>query len=128
MKIFYMMLLLHFIADYTLQGCLANLKQKRWWITECEKHGVDLKKYKDDYICGLVCHSMYWTLLTFSPLLWLCENQITCAGIIVINTAIHSVIDDLKANKLKINLIEDQFFHVAQIIVTCGVVYGVFGF
>lgn len=124
MKVFYLMVLLHFVADYTLQGCLANLKQKGWWIAECEKHGVDFRKYKDDYICGLVCHSMYWTLLTFAPLLWLCESQTICAGIIVINTALHAVIDDLKANKLKINLVEDQFLHFAQIVLTFAIVCG----
>lgn len=124
MKIFYLTLLLHFVADFTLQGCLANLKQKRWWITECEKHGVELKKYKNDYICGLVCHSMYWTLLTFAPLLWLCEKQSVCAWIIVFNTAIHAVIDDLKANKMKINLIEDQFLHFVQIVITFAIVWG----
>lgn len=124
MKIFYLMLLLHFVADYTLQGCLANLKQKSWWIAECKKHGVDFQKYKDDYICGLVCHSMYWTLLTFAPLLWLCESVNVCTSIIVINTAVHAVIDDLKANRFKINLIQDQFLHFAQIFLTFSIAWG----
>lgn len=129
MKIFYMMLLLHFIADYTLQGCLANLKQKRWWIAECEKHGVDLKKYKDDYICGLVCHSLYWSLVTFLPLFFFTQiPDMVLFAIVAINTLFHMWIDDLKANKFKINLVQDQVFHFAQIIVTCGVVYGVFWF
>ena len=123
------MLLLHFVADFTLQGCLANLKQKSWWIAECENHGVELKKYKDDYICGLVCHSMYWTLVTFLPLFFFTQiPDMVLFAIVVINTLFHMWIDDLKANKFKINLVQDQVFHFAQIIVTFWVVYVVFWF
>ena len=35
-----------------------------------------------------------------------------------INTAIHAFIDNLKANKYVINLAEDQFAHLIQIICT----------
>ena len=34
---------------------------------------------------------------------------------IIIHTIIHAIIDDLKANKFKINLIQDQMFHIIQI-------------
>jgi hypothetical protein len=118
------MLLLHFVADFTLQGCLANLKQKSFWIAECKKYGVDFEKYKYDYITGLGCHSMYWTLLTFAPLLWLCESTNVCAFIILINTAIHAVIDDLKANRFKITLYQDQLLHFVQIFLTFSIVWG----
>jgi len=37
----------------------------------------------------------------------------------VINLTIHAFVDDLKANKKKINLIVDQSIHISQIIVTC---------
>lgn len=125
MKIFYLMLLLHFVADYTLQGCLADLKQKSFWIVECKKYGVDFENYKYDYITGLGCHAMYWTLLTFAPLLWICESTNVCAFIIIINTAIHAVIDDLKANRFKINLMQDQYLHFAQIFLTFSIAWGV---
>ena len=36
----------------------------------------------------------------------------------IVNIMIHSVVDDLKANRKKINLIEDQFIHLVQITVT----------
>ena len=43
--ILFIMLLMHYIEDFHLQGCLANLKQKKWWIDElCKKFG---KKYVD---------------------------------------------------------------------------------
>ena len=38
--------------------------------------------------------------------------------IFCINWAVHCVVDDCKANKKKINLIQDQLIHIVQIIVT----------
>lgn len=119
----------HFFADYTLQGCLANLKQKSWWKEQCKQYGVDLHKYRYDYACGLVCHSLYWSLVTFLPMFSFAQiPDVILLVIVVVNTLFHAWIDDLKANQFKINLVQDQFFHVVQIIVTCGVVYGVYGF
>jgi hypothetical protein len=128
-KVLLLMMLGHLFADYTLQGCLANLKQKGWWKEQCEQHGFDLHKYRHDYICGLACHSLYWTLVTFLPLFFFTQiPDMVLFAIVAINTLFHMWIDDLKANKFKINLVQDQVFHFAQIIVTCGVVYGVFWF
>lgn len=45
-------------------------------------------------------------------------------GIIIVNTVIHYFIDDLKTNKCKINLWQDQLSHVAQIGLTiCFIVF-----
>ena len=38
--------------------------------------------------------------------------------IMLVNAAVHYRVDDEKANKLSINLVEDQLLHSAQIIVT----------
>jgi hypothetical protein len=35
-----------------------------------------------------------------------------------LNWGIHVIIDDLKANQLKINLITDQLIHIGQVIFT----------
>ena len=44
--------------------------------------------------------------------------------IIIVNTGIHYFIDDLKTNKCKINLWQDQLAHVAQIGLTiCFIVF-----
>ena len=37
---------------------------------------------------------------------------------IIVNTVIHAIVDDMKANKKKINLITDQNIHFEQILVT----------
>ena len=40
---------------------------------------------------------------------------------IAVNTLVHAVVDDLKANRMKINLIADQLLHLSQILVTFSV-------
>lgn len=117
-KIIICMLLLHFVADFTLQGCLAQMKQKEWWIKQCVEYDVRFEDYRHDYVVALICHALYWSILTFLPLWWLsCNNKIIIA-IIGINAIAHAVIDDLKANLLAINLKRDQILHLFQIIFT----------
>lgn len=123
MKLFLFMVLLHLFADFTLQGILADLKQRSWWRAQCQRHGVPSSMYEYDHICGLVCHSLYWTLLTFSPLIFLWSSAMQALAIVVINTVIHAVIDNAKANRYKINLIQDQILHLAQIAFTM-VIFG----
>ena len=38
--------------------------------------------------------------------------------VFTINLAVHFIVDDLKANKLKINLIQDQAIHLVQVVLT----------
>ena len=107
-----LMILAHFIADYTLQGWLAQAKQKKYWET------YD-KKYKYDYIAALICHSAYWAIIVFTPIMYFSYAELNWLWIsLPANIVIHYFVDDLKANKLKINLIVDQLIHLAQIIIT----------
>lgn len=41
----------------------------------------------------------------------------------IINTIVHMVTDDLKANRYKINLIQDQSIHMLQIIITLAIMH-----
>lgn len=121
-KIFLLTLLLHFIADFNLQGCLANLKSKSWWGKACHEpvwgsFEAQFRKYGHDYIAGLVCHSLFWSIVTFAPILWLSSDlfAVTC---VVLNSAFHYYVDDLKANRYRINLCQDQLLHLLQISAT----------
>ena len=111
------MLLAHIIDDYYLQGWLASEKKKNWW----EKNAPN-KLYSKDYIMALFCHSLSWSIMIFLPILiYSLYNQIDLNWFylaIPINLIIHAVIDDLKANKFKINLIIDQNIHFTQIFIT----------
>ena len=112
--IFLFMICLHLIADYLMQNnFLATYKQKKNWEPYVKEH----EGYKYDYIAVLFAHSFSWAFITFSPLLLITNANLFSLAIIV-NTIIHGIIDDLKCNKLRINLITDQLLHLVQIAVT----------
>lgn len=114
-----LMLLGHLVADYTLQGWLADGKQKSWWEeTIIKKYGhlVNMAKYKYDYIAALVCHALYWSIFICAP--FFASSWFIVA--VVLNTVVHAIVDDLKANQFKLNLIQDQLLHLGQILMTLG--------
>ena len=111
------MIFAHITDDYYLQGWLASAKTKNWW----EKNAPN-KLYSKDYIMALFCHSLSWSIMVFLPILiYNLYNQIDLNWfylVLPINLIIHAIIDDLKANKFKINLIIDQSIHFIQIFIT----------
>ena len=109
------MIFCHIIDDYYLQGLLASLKQKSWW----EKNAPD-KLYKNDYIMALIMHSLSWSFIIMLPLAAYNSFNIGWSFIVIfiINALIHGIVDNLKANVKKINLIQDQTIHIIQIILT----------
>lgn len=126
LKLYLLVLLLHFISDFTLQGMLSNLKWKSWWIEQCNKMEREMKtewgtpkewfhKYRFDYICGMIVHSLYWTLFTFAPIILKLTNSIDIFWLVVLNAGFHYWVDDMKANKWKFNLCQDQTLHFLQI-------------
>lgn len=115
MKLFilFVMIFAHIVDDYYLQGILASLKQKTWW--ENQKSYKPMYKY--DYIVALIMHAFSWSFMISLPILYHGFTK-WIAVAIILNTIIHGIVDDLKANKDKINLIIDQFIHIVQIVIT----------
>ena len=116
-KILLFMILFHIIDDFVLQPIsLSNLKQKKWW----EKQEGYSDKYKDDYKVALAIHSISWSIMIHIPLVIMLPSlgQLALLISFIVNAVIHYYIDDLKANKLKINLFEDQMVHFWQICTT----------
>jgi len=117
--ILFIMIFCHLIDDYKLQGILANMKQRKWWKENANKY-----LYHNDYKMALIEHAFSWSFTTTLPFLviaFIQNNSLLAVLLIVnyiINTAIHAFVDDLKANKFKINLVEDQLIHLLQIICT----------
>lgn len=107
-----LMLLGHLVADYTLQGWLADGKQESWWKKICG--GEIPAKYRHDYIAALICHSLYWSIFVCAP--FYASSHFLVA--IIFNTWLHAIVDDLKANRKVINLVQDQLIHLGQILVT----------
>ena len=113
--VFLSMVFCHIVDDYYLQCKLALFKQRSWW----EEKATD-EMYKYDYIVGLIIHSFSWAFMVMMPVAVSQRLDIGAgfAAMFVANTAIHAIVDDLKANKRKINLVMDQSIHIGQIIVT----------
>ena len=113
------MVFCHIVDDYYLQGILASMKQKHWW-TKLKSYN---KKSKYDYIVALIMHSFSWTFMIMLPLAVAFKFQIGVPFVIVFvaNVIIHAYTDNLKANELKINLVQDQIIHIAQILATAGI-------
>ena len=114
------MIFLHIVDDYYLQGVLAKMKQKQWW-----KDNVPDKMYKNDWLPALIAHAFSWTFMIMLPaaaaIILLGAEPISLAmycAMFVINWFSHAYTDHDKANKKTINLIEDQSFHLIQIILT----------
>ena len=120
-KIVLFIILFHIIDDFVLQPIsLSNLKQKKWW----EKQEGYSDKYKDDYKVALAIHSISWSIMIHIPLVIMFPSlgQLALLISFIVNAVIHYFIDDLKANKLKINLFEDQMVHFCQICTTLSVI------
>lgn len=115
------MIFLHIVDDYYLQGWLASAKQKSYW----EQNAPD-KLYKHDYIMALFMHSFSWAfMIMFIPTVYtlittvnISNASLAIALIFFANLCIHMVTDNTKANLKKINLVKDQLIHLTQIAVT----------
>ena len=117
------MIFCHILDDFCFQGWLASAKQKEWW----EKNAPE-PLYRFDYICALIMHSVSWSFVITVPLKVYSTamhfgNGWILAIMFLVNVAIHAIIDDLKANKKKINLVIDQSLHIIQILITFTVYY-----
>ena len=115
-----LMIFCHIVDDYYLQGWLASAKQKKWWIENAPN-----ELYKNDYKAALLVHSFSWAFsINLSVLVYALFFQILPTIILpyfillVANMIIHCIVDNLKANKLEINLIADQSIHLCQILIS----------
>lgn len=98
------MLFMHIVDDYYLQGVLAKMKQKSWWKDNCPQD-----MYKNDYVVALIMHSISWAFCIMLPIALYVKFNVNFWFVIILfsNVAIHAIVDDLKANKKKLNLVHD---------------------
>ena len=120
--VFLGMLYMHVIDDYVLQNSLARLKQHDWWLQQSNFS----KMYANDYKAALLAHAFEWSgsILCIPIIYTLIKHQelnynvvgLTLIFLFLLNTFIHYKIDDAKANMKIINLVQDQIFHVVQVV------------
>lgn len=109
------MVFLHIVDDFYLQGILAAMKQKRWWIENYPD-----KKYKNDYIIALLMHGMSWSTMVHIPIIVFAYIYEYEYGILIfitwiLNAIFHAFIDNEKCNMMHTNLVDDQLIHLWQI-------------
>ena len=82
--------------------------------------GIDKILNMVDYITALLIHGLSWSIMIHVPLMFLggIRDDFFLLLSVLLNTVIHAIIDNLKANKLKINLDVDQCLHGLQIVIT----------
>lgn len=110
-----LMVFLHIVDDYYLQGWLASAKQRDWW-----KKNAPQTLYKRDYVLALLVHGFSWAFMTMLPIAFTLNFSIGWDFIacLFMNLFIHAYVDHLKANAKKINLWTDQSIHICQIVLT----------
>lgn len=122
----FIMIFLHIVDDYYLQGLLAKLKQKKWW-----KENYPQAIYKEDYKTALRIHGFSWSFMIMLPTLvsifyrgMTQDVKCLCVYIVLLlaNTVVHGYIDNSKANKYNMSLSVDQSLHLLQIIVSWTIV------
>ena len=130
--VFLAMIFFGIVDDFYLQGKLCYLKQKKWW----EDNYPD-GQYSLDYKCALIIHSFSWSFMVMTPPFLYFHHYLentanadvaypVIGTLIIINTFIHYMVDDAKANKLTINLITDQYLHIIQIFFSWILIMNVF--
>ena len=112
-----LMIFLHIVADYNLQGWLASAKRKSFW----EENAPD-PQYKHDYICALIIHAFAWSFMIMLPVFYIHGFSMSplLLELFLGNTAFHAMVDDSKANRKVLNLWQDQLFHMLQILITAA--------
>ena len=118
--IFLTMIFLHIYDDFFTQSksFVVDGKQKSWWEKNCPD-----KMYKNDYKVVLAVHGFSWAFVVHIPFIIMMyqsgRNDVWwLIGLSILGQSIiHSIIDDLKANRHLINLFVDQYFHLVQITV-----------
>lgn len=111
----------HIVDDFHMQGILAMMKCKSWW-----QENYPDQLYAGDYLIALISHAFQWSFVVHLPMIiWKLiqgisfdnENVTWVLMSVVIHTAIHAVVDNLKANKHKISLNTDQGIHLMQLLI-----------
>lgn len=105
-----MMIFLHFLFDFYIQTKSDSLiKRKDWW--EKRHNGKSKRKY--NHILGLLMHSFTWSFAILIPF-YLEAGTINYIALFI-NTIVHAIVDNLKANEKKLSSVEDQAIHFIQI-------------
>lgn len=117
------MIFFHIIEDFHVQGKLAHMKQRVWWMNQ----PTYTSKYKYDYFAVLLAHGFEWSIFIHIPIIYYIGVSYFIIICIVISAIMHAIIDHLKCNLYASNLCQDQLFHILQIILVVVMMYVIYG-
>ena len=120
------MVFCHAIEDFHIQGILADLKQRMWWRENVTQKGFG-HRYDKDYLAALAVHGFEWSFFVHIPVMIFIGFDTVVLASLCCNALLHAFIDDLKCNRLRLNLWQDQLLHLAQITVSLAVIWTVTG-
>ena len=120
--LFALMLFMHVIEDFHIQGILANMKQRVWWFNQ---RGYS-PRYKYDYIPSVLAHGFEWAFIIYIPIFYYIGVSYFVLFSLIITALLHAFIDHLKCNMGLINLCQDQTLHILQILFVIGTTYIVY--
>lgn len=91
------------------------MKQIDWW-----KKNVPDRMYENDWIVALAMHAFSWSFMIMLPIAFYMSFELTAFYFValLVNMVIHFVVDHMKANIKRINLMTDQSIHIFQILLT----------
>lgn len=114
--IFLSMIFLHVYNDFHLQtSWVSDRKQREWW-----EKTVPNEMYKHDYIAVLAAHSISWSFLIMLPIAAFRRLEIDWifAAALAANAVFYGLVDNEYANCKRFNLIDNQMFHLLQVVFT----------
>lgn len=110
LELFTWMIFCHFIFDCYFQTN-KTMKNKQWWK---KRHDKSMKQY--NYLIGLMIHSFVWSFGILLPFTFV--NKELNYVLLIMNTLIHAIVDNLKTNEKRLSSVQDQILHIVQIIIT----------
>ena len=114
------MMFCNIVSNFYVQGSLTQIKQKSWWEDICSVE----PRFQNDYKAALIIQSFLWCFFIHIPLIlhirychWTYNEKIFLI-VFVADWIIHTIIDDFKCNKHKLNLVFSQSLYLMQVIIT----------
>ena len=121
--LFALMLFMHVIEDFHIQGILANMKQRVWWYNQANYS----PKYKYDYIPAVIAHGFEWAFFVHIPIFYYIGTSYFIIFSLITTAFLHALIDHLKCNLYMTNLCQDQMFHILQLLLIISTMYIIYG-
>ena len=114
-RIFFVMLLLHVVAEFVLQPvALLRLKQKTYWEQPENPNGG-----KDASAIAIAINAILWSVMIMLPLMYYStDGDLILLLVFLVNMLAHAYIDEYATNRHKLTFVTAQSLYLLQLIIT----------